>query len=210
MIMCCSLILTSFMTTERLKTLSDSILLVSLTLLAYNLVPPSVVNGQLNADEVKNFLDNLYGLISSFFVIIVFWVIYTKILDYLKESNEIVVWVSLTFFILVLLTPVFSVALFQYQVQPSITSLASLQIVNGILLVLLWIYLLRHRNMMTIELKKNDNRYMYSILSVIPSLYAISIGIAFINIQMAIIFPVIMVPTMTLLGQAFHHHQKKG
>jgi uncharacterized membrane protein len=207
--MCCSLILTSFMTTERLKTLSDSILLVSLTLLAYNLVPPSVVNGQLNADEIKNFLDNLYGLISSFFVIIVFWVIYTKILDYLKESNEIVVWVSLTFFILVLLTPVFSVALFQYQVQPSITSVASLQIVNGILLVLLWIYLLRHRNMMTIELKKNDNRYMYSILSVIPSLYAISIGIAFINIQMAIIFPVIMVPTMTLLGQAFHH-QKKG
>ncbi len=197
------------MTTERLKTLSDSILLVALTLLAYNLVPPSVVNGQLNADELQNFLDNLYGLISSFFVIIVFWVIYTKILDYLKESNEIVVWVSLTFFILVLLTPVFSVALFQYQVQPSITSLASLQIVNGILLVLLWIYLLRHRNMMTIELKKNDNRYMYSILSVIPSLYAISIGIAFINIQMAIIFPVIMVPTMTLLGQAFHH-QKKG
>lgn len=206
----CSLILTSFMTTERLKTLSDSILLVALTLLAYNLVPPSVVNGQLNADEVENFLDNLYGLISSFFVIIVFWVIYTKILDHLKESNEIVVWVSLTFFILVLLTPVFSVALFQYQVQPSITSLASLQIVNGILLVLLWMYLLRHRNMMTIELKKNHNRYMYSILSVIPSVYAISIGIAFINIQMAIIFPVIMVPTMTLLGQAFHHHQKNG
>lgn len=198
------------MTTERLKTLSDSILLVALTLLAYNLVPPSVVNGQLNTDEVQNFLDNLYGLISSFFVIIVFWVIYTKILDHLKESNEIVVWVSLTFFILVLLTPVFSVALFQYQVQPSITSLASLQIVNGILLVLLWMYLLRHRYMMTIELKKNHNRYMYSILSVIPSVYAISIGIAFINIQMAIIFPVIMVPTMTLLGQAFHHHQKNG
>ncbi len=206
----CSLILTSFMTTERLKTLSDSILLVALTLLAYNLVPPSVVNGQLNTDEVEDFLDNLYGLISSFFVIIVFWVIYTKILDHLKESNEIVVWVSLTFFILVLLTPVFSVALFQYKVQPSITSLASLQIVNGILLVLLWMYLLRHRNMMTIELKKNHNRYMYSILSVIPSVYAISIGIALINIQMAIIFPVVMVPTMTLLGQAFHHHQKKG
>ena len=205
--MCCSLILTSFMTTERLKTLGDSILLVSLTLLAYNLVPPSVVNSQLNADEVEDFLDNLYGLISSFFVIIVFWVIYTKILDYLKKSNEIVVWVSLTFFILVLLTPVFSVALFQYKAQPSITSLASLQIVNGILLVLLWMYLLRHRNMMTIELKKNDNRYMYSILSVIPSLYAISIGIAFINIQMAIIFPVIMVPTMMLLGQAFHHQK---
>ncbi len=112
------------MTTERLKTLADSILLVSLTLLAYNLVPPSVVNGQLNSDEAKNFLDNLYGLISSFFVIIVFWVIYTKILDYLKESNEIVVWVSLTFFILVLLTPVFSVALFQVQ-SPALNNISS-------------------------------------------------------------------------------------
>jgi uncharacterized membrane protein len=197
------------MTTERLKTLSDSILLVSLTLLAYHLVPPSVVNGQLNADEVKNFLDNLYGLISSFFVILVFWVVYAKILDYLKEPNEIVVWVSLTFFILVLLTPVFSVAVFQYKAQPSITSLASLQIVNGILLVLLWMYLLTHRNMLTTELKKNDIRYMYSILSVIPALYAIAIGIAFINIQVAIIFPVIMVPTMALLAEAFHH-QKNG
>ena len=57
------------------------------------------------------------------------------------------------------------------------------------------------------RIKKNDNRYMYSILSVIPALYAISIGIAFINIQVAIIFPVIMVPTMTLLGQAFNHHK---
>jgi uncharacterized membrane protein len=206
----CSLILTSFMTTERLKTLGDSVLLVAITLLAYNLVPPSVVNGQLKTDEVKNFLDNLYGLISSFFVIIVFWVVYTKILGYLKESNEIVVWISLTFFILVLLTPVFSVAVFQNKAQPSITSLASLQIVNGILLVLLWMYLLRHRNMLTTELKKNDNRYMYSILSVIPALYAIAIGIAFINIQVAIIFPVIMVPTMALLPQAFHHHQKNG
>jgi uncharacterized membrane protein len=205
----CSLILTSFMTTERLKQLGDSVFLVAITILAYNLVPPSVVNGQPKPDEVKNFLDNLYGLISSFFVIIVFWVVYTKILGYLKEPNEIVVWVSLTFFILVLLTPVFSVAVFQYKAQPSITSLASLQIVNGILLVLLWMYLLTHRNMLTTELKKNDIRYMYSILSVIPALYAIAIGIAFINIQVAIIFPVIMVPTMALLAEAFHH-QKNG
>jgi uncharacterized membrane protein len=197
------------MTTERLKQLGDFVLLVAITILAYNLVPPSVVNGQPKPDEVKIFLDNLYGLISSFFVIIVFWVVYTKILGYLKEPNEIVVWVSLTFFILVLLTPVFSVAVFQYKAQPSITSLASLQIVNGILLVLLWMYLLTHRNMLTTELKKNDIRYMYSILSVIPALYAIAIGIAFINIQVAIIFPVIMVPTMALLAEAFHH-QKNG
>lgn len=193
------------MTTERLRTLGDSILLVALTILAYNLIPPSVVNGQLNADEVENFLDNLFGLISSFLVIIVFWVIYMKILDYLNEPNEMVLWVSVTFLMLILLIPVFSVAEFQYSSRHSITSLALLQIVNSILLILLWMYLRRHRNLLTTELKKIDMRYMYSILSVIPSLYAISIGIAFISIKAATIFPVIMLPIMILLGKAFHH-----
>ena len=197
------------MTTERLKTLADSVLLVALTILAYNLIPPSVVNGQVNADEVENFLDNLYGLITSFLVIIIFWVIYMKILDYLNEPNEMVLWVSVTFLMLILLTPVFSVAEFQYSSRPSITSLALLQIVNSILLILLWTYLKRHRNLLITELRKIDKRYMYSILLVILSHYAISIGIAFISIQAATIFQIIMVLTMMLLGQAFHH-QKNG
>ena len=54
------------LTTERLKSFSDSVLLVAITILAYNLVPPTIVNGQGNQDELKDFYYNLYGLISSF------------------------------------------------------------------------------------------------------------------------------------------------
>ena len=59
----------NLLTTERLKNFSDSVLLVAITILAYNLVPPTIVNGQVNPDEMKDFFYNLYGLISSFAVI---------------------------------------------------------------------------------------------------------------------------------------------
>jgi len=31
------------------------VLLVAITILAYNLVPPTIVNGQINQDELKDF-----------------------------------------------------------------------------------------------------------------------------------------------------------
>jgi uncharacterized membrane protein len=70
------------LTVERLKVFADSVLLVAITILAYNLSPPSLINGKLTGVELQSFLDNVYGLISSFFVISIFWVLYTKILDY--------------------------------------------------------------------------------------------------------------------------------
>jgi hypothetical protein len=82
--------LSGLLTTERLKSFSDSVLLVAITILAYNLVPPSVVNGQANPDELEDFFYNLYGLISSFMVISVFWIFSMYFFDYLKDPDEII------------------------------------------------------------------------------------------------------------------------
>jgi uncharacterized membrane protein len=72
----------------------------------------------------------------QFPVIFIFWVLYTKVLDYSKEPDEIVVLISSAFFILILLVPVFSLAEFQYENLQSVISLAVLQIINGLLLIL--------------------------------------------------------------------------
>ena len=196
-----------FLTTERLRSFSDSVLLVAITILAYNLVPPSIINGKLSDVEIQSFVDNVYGLISSFFVISIFWVLYTKILDYMREPDEIVILTSLVFFILVLLIPVFTLAQFQYGNLRSVESLALLQIINGLLLILLWTYLLRHKkSLMTQEeeLSMTDKRYMYSRLALIPCLYIIAIAIAlFVGIRIATIFPIIIVPAMILLWKVF-------
>jgi uncharacterized membrane protein len=81
------------------------VLLVAITILAYNLVPPAISNGQVNQDELKVFYNNLYGLVSSFMVISIFWIFSMNFFDYLKYPDELIVMILVTFFVLILLTP---------------------------------------------------------------------------------------------------------
>lgn len=195
--------MTGYLHTERLRTLADSVLLVGITILAYNLVPPSIINGQLSEPEVQDFFNNLYALISSFVVIFILWILYMKILDYLEQPNEVITIISITFFILVLLTPVFTVGTFQYDNWRSLASLALLQIVNSLLLMALWTYILRSK-LLVQQFKHEYNQSMYSNLAVIPSLYSIAVVIGFVNVDIANIFPVFMIPAILILSQVYH------
>lgn len=194
------------MNTERLRTLADSVLLVGITILAYNLVPPSIINGQLNEPEVQDFFNNLYALISSFVVIFILWILYMKILDYLEQPNEVIVIISITFFILVLLTPVFTVGTFQYDNWRSLAYLALLQIVNGLLLTALWTYISKSK-LLVQQFKYEYNRNLYSNLAVIPSLYAISMVVGFVNVHAASIFPVFMIPAILVLSKVYRRKE---
>jgi uncharacterized membrane protein len=207
-------VLTRLLTVERLRVFSDSVLLVAITILAYNLTPPSLINGKLSGIETQSFLDNVYGLISSFFIISYFWVLYTKILDHVREIDDIIVATSLVFFILVLLIPVFTLGQFQYRNLQSVLALALLQIINGFSILLLWAYFIKHRKKLMTEgggeLSTNDIRYMYSRLALIPCIYLITTAIAFfVSIQIASIFPVAIVPSVVLLAKAFGSKKKR-
>jgi uncharacterized membrane protein len=193
--------LTGYLTTERLGTFADSVLLVAITILAYNLLPPSIINGEVNDQEVKDFLNNFYGLISSFVVIFILWILYMRILDYLARPDEFIMVVSITFFILVLLTPVFTLGTLQYNNLSALVLLALLQIFNGFLLMALWIYISKNQELLNAQAKSIDNYNMYSNFAVIPSLYLASIAIGLVNVHIATIFPVIMIPIILILSK---------
>ena len=46
------------------------------------------MNGEVDPDETKDFFYNLYGLISSFIVISLFWIFSMYFFDYLKYPTE--------------------------------------------------------------------------------------------------------------------------
>ena len=192
------------LTTERLKSFSDSVLLVAITILAYNLVPPSIVNGQVNQDELKDFYYNLYGLISSFMVISVFWIFSMNFFEYLKDPDELITLISITFFVLILVTPITTVAELQYKTWQSVAVLALLQVINSMLLIVLWWYLGRHKNLQSKELDRLIKKKMYTRLTIIPSLYVISIVLSFINFNVAVIFPVTMIPSLIIVAKIFN------
>jgi uncharacterized membrane protein len=178
------------------------VLLVAITILAYNLVPPSVVNGQVNPDELKDFFYNLYGLISSFMVISVFWLFSMYFFDYLKEPDEIITLLLLTFFVLILITPITTVAELQNRTWQAVTALSLLQVVNSMMLMILWWYLGKNKNLQSKELENSIKKKVYIRQAIIPSLYVISIGLSFLNFDIAVIFPVVMIPSLILVTKA--------
>ncbi len=194
--------MSGLLTTERLKSFSDSVLLVAITILAYNLVPPSVINGQVNPDELKDFYYNLYGLISSFIVISIYWIFSMYFFDYLKYPNEIITLTSITFFVLILITPITTVGELEYRTWEAVAALSLLQIFNSLIMIFLWWYLGLNKSLQSKELDTGTKKKMYMRLSIIPSLYAISIGLSFISFNVAVFFPVIMVPALILVAKA--------
>lgn len=190
-----------FLSVERLKGLSDSVLLVAITILAYNLIPPTLINGQPDPTELNSFFDNLYGMVASFFVIFVFWVLYMKILDHLKESDDIVVMTSLVFFILILVTPVFTLAQAQYESVSAVVFLSVLMILTDLILIFLWKYI--NKKSLTVDNGKRELKSIHNMFFVIPTLYTLSILSAFYSIKVSIILPVVMIPTLLLLNGLF-------
>jgi uncharacterized membrane protein len=179
------------------------VLLVAITILSYNLIPPSIVNGQVNPDELEDFFYNLYGLISSFIVISIFWTFSMNFFDYLKYPTEIINLILITFFVLILITPITTVAELQYRTWEAVAVLSLIQVFNSMMLMLLWWYLGKSKNLQRKEIDNSIRKKMYIRLTIIPSLYVISIGLSFISFNVAIIFPIVMITSLILVAKAY-------
>ncbi len=190
-----------FLSVERLKGLSDSVLLVALTILAYNLIPPTLVNGQADPTELDSFFDNLFGMVSSFFVIFVFWLLYMKILDHLTVPDDLVILTSLIFFIFILVTPVFTLAQVQYESASAVVFLSILMIITDLILIFLWKYM--HKKSLSVDHGTREVRSIHNIFLVIPILYIMSILLTFYSVKLSIILPVVMIPTLILMNSLF-------
>ena len=168
------------------------------------------MNGEVNPDEMKDFFYNLYGLISSFIVISVFWIFSMYFFDYLKYPTEIITLIFVTFFVLILITPITTVGELQYRRWEAVAVLSLLQVVNSMLLVLLWWILGKSKNLQVKELDNNTKNRMFMRLAIIPSLYIISIGLSFFNFNVAVIFPVFMIPCLILVAKVHKHKHERN
>jgi hypothetical protein len=72
---------------------------------------------------------------------------------------------------------------------------------NSMMLILLWWLLGKNKDLQSKELDNSIKKKMYTRLAIIPSLYVISIGLSFFNIDLAVIFPVIMIPSLIFVAK---------
>ena len=84
-----------FLTADRLKLFSDSVLLVGEVLLVYNLA--TLATSEPEFFELDTFFNALVAYISSFIVIYFYWSRFTFLLDHIKSLNETIIFISLAF-----------------------------------------------------------------------------------------------------------------
>jgi uncharacterized membrane protein len=180
-----------FLTAERLKSFSDSVLLVGEVLLVYNLA--TLATSEPEFFELDTFFHALAAYISSFIVVFFYWSRFTLLLDHIKSLNDTIILISLAFLILVTLTPVSYIGLLQLKSHNALIFSSVNQILAGSFLVLLWKILAKDK---TLAAKA---KYFFLQVSVIPLIYIVALLISYLNFTVALVIPLSILPTFLLI-----------
>lgn len=172
---------------DRLSAITDGVYAVALTLLALEIVVPSVnsihSSAQLNDYMVNNLLPQLSLYLISFIILSNFWASTNAIPMYKKVDNTILT-INLAILALVVLIPFstsFVLSFYHYSQSVIIFSLIILLV--GLLYLILYIYLFKE-NLVKERIYKfieSHKRIMLIELSIPPVLALISIVLALFN-----------------------------
>jgi uncharacterized membrane protein len=158
----------------RLIAFSDSVLVVAVVLLVYNLA--TLATAEPNAFQGQIFLYTLAAYVSSFIVVFFYWVVFSSLLEYIKDLDDIVVSLSLIFLILVTLTPVGNVAERQQKNEKSLLFISLIEISAGLLLLVIFFYVTKGK----IPYSHVAKRTLIN-MCVIPSVYTVTLFVSFLN-----------------------------
>ena len=186
---------------DRLKSFSDSVIVVAVVLLVYNLATIATTDPE--AFQPQLFFGTLVAYVNSFIVVFIFWVTFTNLIDYIKQLDDIVVSLSLIFLILVTLTPVGNVAFHQQRNEKSLVFISFIEISAGSLLIWILFYVAKSR-----VFSNPDARLTLINLCVIPSVYAISLVVSFFNFTVAQMLPFSIIPLFIIIRVQFHKMQR--
>jgi uncharacterized membrane protein len=186
--------------TERLITFSDGVFAIAITLLVLDISVPTVPPGESTAvlpTLVVEQWHELFGYVFSFLVIGSYWVLHRRVFVYIDRHDRRLIWLNLLFLLFVAFLP-YATALFTaYPDRFGVMFYAGTQAVTGTLLAGLWFYASRKRlvqeGISTRALAIQTARFF-----VLPAVFLLSMGIAFVNPLAAILCWLLVVPLTAL------------
>ena len=187
-----------FLDKTRLKTLSDSVLLVGIVLLVYNLA--SLANSNPDFFDPKTFFNTLVAYLNSFLVVYLYWSIFSVLLTYIEKVDVILFLLFIAFLILVTLVPVANILNLQQRNQQSQNFHAFIHIVPGILLM----FAMFSRKHKLTSMGHKDYRLELISITIIPAIYFVSFLFAFLNSMISQLIPFFVIPLFILVGSKVH------
>ena len=194
---------------EHVISFSDAVFAFAITLMALSIDIPDLPSNLTQAE----LLDKLYDLfpqfesyVISFAVIAIFWVSYHQVFNHIKGSHIVMVYLNLLFLLLITLLSLSTSLVINYgDYHIPYVIYSFIVILTSSLLTLIWWHatkdkLLIDKNLHPLYIKG----VMLNLLS-IPLVFTVSIFISFINLDIAEIFWLVMVPINIIIKQKYKH-----
>lgn len=183
---------------DHVTSFGDAVFAFSITFIAISIQIPALPDN-LSELEVANRMLQLIPqfeiYFTSFVIIGIFWIKYHLIFNRIKDSQSIMLWLNLILLFFVTLISFGTSLQFENQYISTFVLYTLILTATSSLLSLIWIHATRY-NLLKEDNMTNRQKKLYTIQGIIPTLiFASSIGIAFINLQLAQYMWVLIIPS---------------
>ncbi len=169
---------------DRLLAFSDGIFAFAITLLILNLVLPASATKSEIPQALMQLWPKFMAFLISFLVIGLYWIIHVRQLRVICKYNAGLLWFNLIFLMFIVLIPFSTSVLSDFFGTASVTLYAANMACAGFMATGLWIYAVRGKlvdpHLGPIQVKRGIIMNL-----VAPVMFTLSIGLAFINADLA-------------------------
>ena len=194
---------------EHVISFSDAVFAFAITLMALSIDIPDLPSNLTQAELI----DKLYDLfpqfesyVISFAVIAIFWVSYHQVFNHIKGSHIVMVYLNLLFLLLITLLSLSTSLVINYgDYHIPYVIYSFIVILTSSLLTLIWWHATKDNLLIDKNLHPSYIKGVMLNLLSIPLVFTVSIFISFINLDIAEIFWLVMVPINIIIKQKYKH-----
>ena len=191
---------------EHVISFADAIFAFSITFMAISIQIPDLPENLTQPQVINRLLElrpqfEIYVI--SFFVIGIYWISYHQVFNRIADSHPIMVWLTLVFLFFITLISFATDLQVDYGFYQIVFILYALVLtLAGSLLTMIWLHATKNR-LIDKSLSKTEiqNICLQSILP--PSIFAISILISVINLQIAYYFWMVIIPAKIITRKKY-------
>ena len=194
---------------EHIVAFGDAIFAFAITLMTLSIdvpdLPPNLTEAEL-LSKLYEVYPQVESYIISFAVISIFWILYHQVFNYIKGSHILMVYLNLLFLLFVTFLSITTSLVINYgSYQIPYVIYCIVVIMTSSLLTLIWAYATKDHKLVDTNTHPLFIRGVMVNLLSIPFVFAISILISFINLDIAQYFWLIIAPLNIAIRWKYRH-----
>ena len=199
---------------EYVISFSDALFAFSITFMALSLqlpnFPSNIVESELTRRLSQTLIPSIIHYIISFMVVGTYWISYHRIFEHIRYADITLVWLNLLFLLFISLTAYFTGLLTTYSTHEIVViTFAGIMAATGFMLCIIWWYATHNRYLVDKDIHPALVNYFLLRSLASPVIFLISIGISFINIQLAQFFWALILPVGIIIYMKHIPHLSK-